>query len=82
MVLHRTRSIPIRQRIQVSNAIRSHMAELGMAAVRNGTRRPWLVQLLARRTQKVAAVALANKTAPMVWAIMTSGKRYREPHAV
>lgn len=48
-------------------------------AVRNGTRRPWLVQLLARRTPKVAAVALANKTARMVWAIMTSGERYREP---
>ena len=50
-------------------------------AVRNGTRRPWLVQLLARRTPKVAAVALANKTARMIWAIMTSGERYREPVA-
>lgn len=50
-------------------------------AVRNGTRRPWLVQLLARRTPKVAAVALANKTARMVWAIMTSSERYREPLA-
>lgn len=50
-------------------------------AVRNGTRRPWLVQLLARRSPKVAAVALANKTARMVWAIMTSGERYREPLA-
>lgn len=49
--------------------------------VRNGTRRPWLVQLLARRTPKVAAVALANKTARMVWAIMTSDERYREPLA-
>jgi transposase len=27
----------------------------------------------------VAAVALANKTARMVWALMTSGERYREP---
>lgn len=50
-------------------------------AVRNGARRPWLVQLLARRTPKVAAVALANKNARMVWAIMTSGERYREPVA-
>ena len=50
-------------------------------AVRNGTRRPWLVQLLARRTPKVAAVALANKTARTVWAIMASGERYREPLA-
>ncbi|ESZ02421.1 transposase [Mesorhizobium sp. L2C089B000] len=48
-------------------------------AERNGTRRPWLVQLMARRTAKVAAVALANKTARMVWALMTNGERYREP---
>jgi transposase len=50
-------------------------------AQRHGARRPWLVQLLARRTPKVAAVALANKNARMVWAIMTSGERYREPVA-
>jgi transposase len=32
-------------------------------AERNAAKRPWLVQLLARRKAKVAAVALANKTA-------------------
>jgi transposase len=48
-------------------------------AERHGTRRPWLVQLLARRSTKVATVALANKTARMAWAIMTSGESYREP---
>ncbi|BAB48440.1 msl0968 [Mesorhizobium japonicum MAFF 303099] len=48
-------------------------------AERNGTRRTWLMQLMARRTTKVAAVALANKTARMVWALMTNGGRYREP---
>jgi transposase len=51
-------------------------------AERNGTRRPWLVPLLARRTTKVATVALANKTARMAWKIMTSGERYREPTAL
>ncbi len=48
-------------------------------AERNGAKRPWLVQLLARRKTKVAAVALANKNARMIWAMMVSGERYREP---
>ena len=50
-------------------------------AERHGTRRPWLVQLMQRRSTKVAAVALANKTARIIWALMTSGERYREPAA-
>lgn len=51
-------------------------------AERHGTKRAWLIQLLARRATKVAAVALANKTARIVWALMTSGERYREPTVV
>jgi transposase len=51
-------------------------------AERHGTRRPWLLQLMQRRSAKVAAVALANKMARMIWALMTSGERYREPLAV
>ncbi len=48
-------------------------------AQRHGTKRPWLVQLLSRRTPKIAAVALANKMARMIWAMMITGERYREP---
>ncbi|MEG3173902.1 IS110 family transposase [Sphingomonas sp. ZB1N12] len=48
-------------------------------AERNGAKRPWLVQLLARGKTKVAAVALANKNARIIWAMMASGERYREP---
>lgn len=50
-------------------------------AQRNGTKRPWLVKLLERRSSKIAAVALANKNARMIWAMMTRGENYREPVA-
>ena len=44
-----------------------------------GTRRVWLLELMARRPIKVAAIALANKIARIAWALMTRGTRYREP---
>lgn len=50
-------------------------------AERNAKHRPWLAQLLTRRRAKVAAVAMANKTARTVWAMMMTGERYREPLA-
>jgi transposase len=48
-------------------------------AERHGTKRPWVLKLLARRSTKVAAVALANKMARMAWAIMAKDEPYREP---
>ena len=42
---------------------------------------PRLADLLARKPIRVAAIALANKTARMVWAIMTRGDTYRAGHA-
>lgn len=39
----------------------------------------WLLALLERRPRKLAAVALANKMARIVWAMMTSGEAYRQP---
>ncbi len=49
-------------------------------AKKHGTqKRPWLGQLMERRPTKVAAVALANKTVRMAWAIMVHGDRYNEP---
>jgi transposase len=38
--------------------------------------------LLERRAPKVTAAALANKTTRIVWAMMMSGERYREPTAI
>ncbi len=44
-----------------------------------GRASPWLVNLLARRPKKLAAVALANKMARTLWAMMVSGELYRRP---
>lgn len=41
----------------------------------------WLLSLLQRRPRKLAAVALANKMARIVWAMMMSGEEYRRPKA-
>ena len=40
---------------------------------------PWLLGLLARKPKKLAAVALANKMARVIWAMMVSGAVYRRP---
>ena len=42
---------------------------------------PWLAQLLARKPKKLAAVALANKMARIIWAVLVSGAAYRRPQA-
>lgn len=39
---------------------------------------PWVAQLLERKKPKVAAVALANRNARIVWAILATGDTYRE----
>jgi transposase len=51
--------------------------------VNKGRRRasPWLLGLLARKPPKLAAVALANKTARIVWKLMVSGERYDRDRA-
>ena len=56
---------------------------LGATAViqqaKRGHASPWLLGLLARKPSKLAAVALANKMARIVWAMMVSGETYRRP---
>jgi transposase len=42
---------------------------------------PWLRALLSRKPRKLAAVALANKMARIVWAVMSSGEAYQHAPA-
>jgi transposase len=40
---------------------------------------PWLSRLLDRKPTMLAIVALANKMARIVWALMAKGGTYRTP---
>jgi transposase len=42
---------------------------------------PWLVELLKRKPPKLAAIALANKNARIIWKLMVSGERYNPARA-
>jgi transposase len=58
------------------------LAVIRYAKIHGTKHRPWLTALLVRRPTKVAAIALANKIARMVWAMMVKGERYKEPVAL
>lgn len=45
-------------------------------AQRSGKASPWLAALLKRKSAKLAAVALANKTARIAWRMMLTGEEY------
>ncbi len=53
------------------------MAVIRHAKPGSKTASPWLLTLLERRPRKVVAVALANKMARTLWAMMTNGTAYR-----
>ena len=51
-------------------------------AARDGSRAsPWLAGMLARKPRMLVTVALANKMARIVWALMAHGGSYRAPVA-
>ena len=43
---------------------------------------PWLQDKLERKPRMVAAIALANKMARQIWAMLTRGEAYRAPAAM
>ncbi len=55
-----------------------------MAVIRHGRKtnfatRPWLADLVARKSATLAAVALANRIAQTAWAVLANGETYRQP---
>jgi hypothetical protein len=55
-----------------------------MAVVRQAQKRPdwhpWVAQPLGRMSAKQAAIAIANKTARIAWALMVKGGVYEAGH--
>ena len=41
----------------------------------------WLIKRMVRRNKNVAAVALANKNARIIWALLTKGQTFRSDYA-
>lgn len=74
-----------RQRLGVitragDETLRSLLVTGAMAVIQRakpGRTSPWLLRLLARKPKKLAAVALANKTARIAWAILMRGGVYQ-----
>src|SRR6202453_2208056 len=60
--------------------LRSVLVAGATAGIQEAQRRrkawPWLAELLKRKPPKLAAVALANKTARIAWKMMVTGETY------
>ncbi len=54
-------------------------AVIKQALLRGAPAGSWLAQMLARKPRMLVAVALANKTARIVWALLARGGIYRAP---
>jgi transposase len=66
-------------------ALRSVLVVGATAVIRQalsgkGRPSPWLLALLKRKPPKLAAVALANKTARIAWKLMVTGQAYDSRH--
>ena len=65
-----------------NTALRSLLVVGATAVLRHARGNPrasrWITALLARRPYKIVAVALANKMARIIWALLVKGGRYQE----
>ena len=51
------------------------------AAKKDDAQSRWINELVQRRNANIAAVAVANKNARTIWAILTRNEAYRVPKA-
>ena len=58
------------------------MAVVRWAAKNGAPEGSWLARMLQRKPRMVVAVALANKNARIIWALLTQGGVYKDPAAV
>lgn len=55
------------------------MSRLGWLGQRTVTEGSWLSRMLARKPKMLVAIALANKMARQMWAMLTKNEDYKEP---
>lgn len=53
----------------------SRLNWLGRKSIPEGS---WLARMLTRKPRILVAIALANKMARVIWAMLTTGKEYRD----
>lgn len=63
------------RRLLISGAM-SRLNWIGRRAIRPGS---WLARMLERKPKMLVAIALANKMARAVWAMIVKGEDYRDP---
>ena len=54
-------------------------AVVRQACMRGAPEKSWLARMLGRKPRMLVSVALANKTARIVWALLSKGEVYRAP---
>ena len=52
-------------------------SSLAIVGKRKGALRDWIVGLLAKKPARLVTVALANKLARILWAMMKTGESFR-----
>jgi transposase len=63
------------RKLLISGAM-SRLNWIGRRAIRPGS---WLARMLERKPRMLVAIALANKMARAVWAMIVRGEDYRDP---